>query len=78
MRNTGSKPKGSSASDTNRIAPKLDVTAPSSANNYVSTFSQATLKNGLKKSRMRGTKQRKQAVASIPYPIWIDGHGFDS
>lgn len=39
MRNMGSKPKCSSASDTNSIAPQFDMTAHSSANNYVSTFS---------------------------------------
>ncbi|MEO2257963.1 hypothetical protein ABGV43_13820 [Paenibacillus amylolyticus] len=31
--------------DTNRLAPKFDMTAHSSANNYISTFAQATLKN---------------------------------
>lgn len=33
MRNTGSKPKGSSVLDTNPIAPKFNMTAHSSANN---------------------------------------------
>ncbi|PJN61989.1 hypothetical protein PAEAM_15520 [Paenibacillus sp. GM1FR] len=41
LRNTRSKPKGSSAPDTNRIAPKFDMAAHSSSNNYVSTFVQA-------------------------------------
>lgn len=45
LRNTGSKPKSTSALDTNSIAPKFDVTVHSSANNYVSTFTQADLKN---------------------------------
>lgn len=45
MRNTGTKPKSSSASDTNSIVPKFDVTAHSSANNSVNTFAQAALKN---------------------------------
>lgn len=39
LRNTRSKPKSSSSLDTNRIAPKFDMTAHSSANNYVSVFS---------------------------------------
>ncbi|MDR6720562.1 hypothetical protein J2X75_005125 [Paenibacillus sp. 2003] len=50
MRTTGSKPKGTSALDTNPIAPKFNMTAHSSANNYVSTFSQADLSKCISRS----------------------------
>lgn len=36
LSNTGGKPKSSSSLDTNWIAPQYDMTAHSSANNYVS------------------------------------------
>lgn len=67
LRNTGSKPKSSSASDTNQIAPKFDVTAHSSANNYISIFSQAALKNASQEGPgcvelSRGKKQWLQSL----------------
>lgn len=66
LTNTESKPKSSSASDANRIAPKFDMTAHSSANNYVSTFSQATLKNAYQEVQDAWNKAEEKTVASIP------------
>ncbi|XOJ00873.1 hypothetical protein ACMX2M_03815 [Paenibacillus polymyxa] len=66
MKNTGSKPKGSSASDTNQIAPKLDVTAHSSANNYVSTFAQVALKNASQEVQNAWNKAEEKSSGFNP------------
>ncbi|TDL70025.1 hypothetical protein E2R58_12955 [Paenibacillus amylolyticus] len=67
MRNKGSKPKSSSALDTNSIAPKFDTAAHSSANNYVSTFAQAALKNASQEVQDAWNKaeEKKQWLQSL-------------
>ncbi|UOK61962.1 hypothetical protein MT997_26760 [Paenibacillus sp. OVF10] len=65
MRNTG-KPKSTSALDTNRIAPKFDATAHSSANNCVNTFAQAALKNASQEVKDAWNKAEEKSSGFNP------------